>query len=372
MRKNPSSLSDEQLVGEIKQLISQECRSLAELLSLLAEMDERRLYATLGFSSLFTFVVQELHLSEDAAYKRIHAARAARRFPVILPLISEGRINLTTVTILSPILTEENHAELLMKSVHMSKLEVERMKAAYAPKPDVPDMIRALPELTRSRASCGSGAGTDPSQSSSDRVEVSVSAACEERSAAIAPPITPARRDSISPLSEQRIKFQFTGSEELRSKIERAKALLRHKYPAARLEEIIDEALDAFLEKKDPEKRGERKARKSAPSQRPQRSGDAHTRYIPQHVKDLVWQRDQGRCQYVSADSKRCETQSFLEFDHVQPFAKGGSSKDPQNIRLLCHAHNQLTMRSEYGEQKRYPQILRRPAASLPRSRADG
>ena len=97
MPNHPSSLSDNQVIQEIKTRVSNDCKSLAELLSLLAEMDDRRLYAQLGRSSLFDYMTKSLHFSEGAAYKRIHAARAARDYPVILPLIAAGKVNLTTI-----------------------------------------------------------------------------------------------------------------------------------------------------------------------------------------------------------------------------------------------------------------------------------
>ena len=64
MNNNPTKLNDEQLIGKIKLLVSEEFKSLADLLALLAEMDFRKLYAQLGYSSLFIYMVEELHLSE--------------------------------------------------------------------------------------------------------------------------------------------------------------------------------------------------------------------------------------------------------------------------------------------------------------------
>jgi hypothetical protein len=49
---------------------------------------------------------------------------------------------------------------------------------------------------------------------------------------------------------------------------------------------------------------------------------------IPQDVKLLVWQRDQGRC-------TACGSQNDLEYDHVIPLAMGGSNTD-RNLQLLC------------------------------------
>jgi hypothetical protein len=46
--------------------------------------------------------MQVLHLSEHAAYGRIEAARAARRFPEILTRLVEERLTLTAVCVVAP------------------------------------------------------------------------------------------------------------------------------------------------------------------------------------------------------------------------------------------------------------------------------
>jgi hypothetical protein len=59
---------------------------------------------------------------------------------------------------------------------------------------------------------------------------------------------------------------------------------------------------------------------------------DAATRHIPQDVKTAVWQRDQGKC-------VQCGAASYLEFDHIIPFGKGGAST-VNNVQLLCRKCN--------------------------------
>jgi hypothetical protein len=86
---------------------------------------------------LFTYCTQVLHLSEHAAYGRIEAARAARRFPEILSLLADGAITLTTVTLLGPHLTAQNHRAVLDGVRHQSRREVEHLVARLRPKPDV-------------------------------------------------------------------------------------------------------------------------------------------------------------------------------------------------------------------------------------------
>lgn len=52
-------------------------------------------------------------------------------------------------------------------------------------------------------------------------------------------------------------------------------------------------------------------------------------RLIPTPVKLAVWQRDKGRC-------VQCGASDELHFDHIIPYAKGGTSLTADNIQLLC------------------------------------
>jgi 5-methylcytosine-specific restriction endonuclease McrA len=60
------------------------------------------------------------------------------------------------------------------------------------------------------------------------------------------------------------------------------------------------------------------------------------TRHIPRDVRQRVWQIYGGRC----AD---CQSEQYLEFDHIVPVAKGGGNTE-QNVQLLCRKCN-LTKR---------------------------
>jgi hypothetical protein len=56
-------------------------------------------------------------------------------------------------------------------------------------------------------------------------------------------------------------------------------------------------------------------------------------RVIPTHIKLKVWQRDGGKCIMCGATDE-------LHFDHILPFAKGGTSMTEANVQLLCARHN--------------------------------
>ncbi len=138
--------SDLDLLSEVKTLAHREREAIARLIASLAELDARRLYLDEGCSSLFTYCTQVLCLSEHAAYGRIDAARAARRCPAILDLLAAGAVTLTTIGLIAPHLTAENHEALLAAIRGKSKREVENLVAAIRPQPAVPSSIRKLPQ----------------------------------------------------------------------------------------------------------------------------------------------------------------------------------------------------------------------------------
>ncbi len=56
-------------------------------------------------------------------------------------------------------------------------------------------------------------------------------------------------------------------------------------------------------------------------------------RVIPTEVKLAVWKRDGGKCVVCGAADE-------LHFDHILPYAKGGTSIRADNVQLLCARHN--------------------------------
>jgi len=77
------SVLDDRLLADLTALVATDCRTQAKLLAHIGEVEQRRLYCAHGYSSMHGYCTGELHLSEAAAYKRITAARAARRVPAI-------------------------------------------------------------------------------------------------------------------------------------------------------------------------------------------------------------------------------------------------------------------------------------------------
>src|SRR6266704_6001614 len=195
-----TALSDQDLLARLEVLASREREASVELVANLAALDSRpALYAARGYGSLFSYCTQALRLSEDAACNRIDAARACRRFPVILDLLASGELTLTTVRLLGRHLTPENHEAVLARAKCRTRHQMDMLVAELAPRPDVPSSVRRVPTVTTpSAAPAPPPASRDSSSKSAD--------------AAGPLPATflPAARPIVQPTAPERYRVQFT------------------------------------------------------------------------------------------------------------------------------------------------------------------
>jgi hypothetical protein len=288
-------LTDTELLTRVRHAVEHERHATTELIALLMELDARRLYLAAGCSSLFTYCTQVLHLTEHAAYGRIEAARAARKFPVIVERLHEGTVSLTAIGLLAPHLTPENHLRVLDAARHRSKREVEQLVAALRPQPDVTSAVRKLPVAQPVAL---------PVMSRLNAAALPVSTA---GNAPMPAATLPRRRAEVKPLAPERFKLQLTMSRSTHDKLRRIQDLLRHTVPDGDLETIVDKALTLLLE------HTERTKLSITPRPRSRAASRTTTRHIPAAVKRAVWARDGGRCAFQGSEG-RCQETGSLEF----------------------------------------------------------
>jgi hypothetical protein len=276
-------LDDDGLRRELSRLAARERGDTARLVAHLAELDRRGSHILWGFRSLFEYCCGELRLSEHEAFNRIEAARLARRLPGVLGPLADGSVNLTTLRVLGPVLTDENHRALLDEARHKRKWQVEEIAARVAPRPDVPPVIRPM----------------------------------------------------VTPLAPGRYEVRFTVSRETLDKLNHAQDLLGHPAGSRDIAAVFDRALTVLVT--------ELLKTKCGVTDRPRRAKpmDADTHDTPAAVKRVVWNRDGGRCRYVGPDGRRCTATSGLQFHHVKPWAVNGPPT-VENIELRCGPHNRL------------------------------
>jgi hypothetical protein len=327
------TLSDDERLARVTGLAARARCATAELIAHLGEVEARGLHLASGYGSLFVYCRDALHLSEHAAYHRVAAARAARRFPVILDRLAEGAVNLTSVRLLSQHLTDTNHLEVLESARGRGKGEVKRIVARLAPAPDVATTIQKLP------APRSAPAPEEPRIAEAPAPPPLLAVPLPTPPTPI--PSTPAMAraeaspETVSPLSPDRYKLQLTISGDTLEKLELAKDMLRHAVPSGDVAQIFDRALTSLLDGL--------ARKKFAATDRPRASTEAAlaspdvlaSRYIPAEVKRVVWVRDLGRGAFVGRGGHRCHERSCLEFHHVRPFAEGGLPA-VDNIELRC------------------------------------
>jgi hypothetical protein len=340
--------SDHDLLSRATKLVGSHRRATAALVACLAEIEERRLHLRAGFGSMFEFCICELRLSEGEAFRRLLAARLARRFPVVVSRLSSGALHLSALELLREHLTDENHAELFEAADGKSKREVEALVASRFPRPDVPSRIS---------------------------------------------------RGHVEQLSAARFRVEFAASAELCEKLELCRDMLSHANPSRELGFIVERALDLLIEdigKQRLARRGPRRARAqrgvreagvgaeratcSEPPSFAARSSEPTQLFevkqpseakpaletkrdnqrpvaVSRAVRREVFARDGLRCTFVGESGRRCGARAFLELDHVTPRALGGQD-DASNVRVRCRAHNLLWADEVFGrrwiERKRH------------------
>ncbi len=324
------SLSDHALLAETVGAASNERRATAQLVALLSEVDARRLYLGQGCSSLVTYCTQVLHLSEHAAYGRIEAARAGRRFPLVLERLVSGELTLTAVGLLRPHLTTENHGELLDAARYKPRREIEELVARLAPRPPVPSSVRKLPVR----------AVSPPTTTSALLLSAAPSPRAESPAVQ---PLARATRAVVQPLAPERYKLQLTITADTRKKLRELQDLLRHQIPDGDLAVIFDCAVTALLA--EVQRRKLAATRCDRPDRRRLLPGSRH---VPASVKREVWARDGGRCAFVG-EQGRCTETGFLEFHHQEPFARGGPTT-AGNLELRCRSHNGYEATKYFGQ----------------------
>jgi 5-methylcytosine-specific restriction endonuclease McrA len=353
-----SHLSDGTLRRELDALVGFDCRTTAKLLTRIAEFERRRLYAEDGYSSMFTFCVQKLHFSEDMAFKRIRVARAVRRFPALLDAIADGRLHLTGAVFLAPHLRSDNYKELIEAAAHKTKAEVELLIAQRFPRPDLASLVRAVPTPVPPAAPEVVPEPVRESRTQAEVVPEPVRESTIETEVVPEPPRTIPTSSRVTPLAPRRFAFQTTIGQITNDKLQAIQELLGPRVHPRDLEQILDRAFDALLEKLQRGKCGAA----DRPRQTPLKPS-TDPRHVPAHVRRAVWSRDEGRCTFVSATGHRCAERKSLEYDHVVEVARGGQAS-VEGMRLLCRAHNQLSAERAFGSEF---MRTRREAAKLAR-----
>ncbi|MBS1983318.1 MAG: HNH endonuclease [Bdellovibrionales bacterium] len=300
------ALKDSELLSATKTLVRKERAVTMDVLRHMQEIERRKLYA-FKFTSLFDYAVRELGYSEAAASRRIQALRLMTEIPEIAPKIESGALNLSNIC----------QAQSFFRDLKKAQ----------------PEMVLSKEQKTELLAQM-----EDKSTREGQKVILSI---CP-------PSVLPRERERM--VSAEHTEVKFLIDQQLRESLEQVRSLLGPRGAALSLAELVAEMARLSTERLSEKRFGKApvKAELKAPSPKPGAGVIKRTRYISKAVKHRVWRAAGGKC-------TACGSKHRLQFDHVQPFALGGTSS-PENIQLLCGSCNLRRGIQSFG-----PRVMRRP-----------
>ena len=300
---NFKSWSDQELVSKTQALVKQEQRLVEELLNYLQEIFDRRLFAKLGYSSMFTFMTDELGYANATAQLRLDALKLVQELPTVKQDLLKNDASI-------------HHTAQLQRFLRHEK-KITKTERPREEKQKLWDEIKdKSPQET------------------------------EKYLAQVNPEVFQAReKDRAKIITHEKTQISFVADEETMEMLNRLKELFpneAHQYGL-----LIKKALKIALAKKDP------KLKTNAPVLRPAESCTAKRRtYISVKIKRNLLAQANHECTYVSHETgRKCTERKNLQIEHIRPHAKGGQNT-LENLTILCQQHNLQRAREEYGYEK--------------------
>ena len=249
-----AALSDQRLLQRIKELSAVEQHLKVVVIDHLRELERRRLYLSLGFSSLFEYAVRELGYSDAAAWRRIKAMRLCVEVKGARGRIQDGTLTLNAAA-------ELQHA-------------FERQKRKQAGGGRGPQAGARPAAASNGSTADGAAPIAEPDAApllgAAERESLVARAAgkstrqVKEMLADVDPELAgPA--DRMRPLGAGRWELKAVIDDDCRSGLEQLKGLLSHVDPQMTVGQLLGRVVQEAVERHDPSRppRGRRRSRRT-------------------------------------------------------------------------------------------------------------
>lgn len=373
---NFKSKSNIELHEKLKYLVRTERKILTSVLEYLLEVKKRRIYAELGYSSLFNYCIKELGYSESAALRRIQALKLMEEVPEIKGKISSGALNLSTVSMAQSFFQKEKKLAKAEEtsSAHTTLFNLNSKENLSLTSPGVKVINEKLNLFCDINQPNFISQAKSKFEDKSDKlnflksIENKTTKEVQKELVKISPDAALAF-ESQKLLTENLTELKITLNQKQLNKLNRLKYLRSDLTSTA---ELLEWLVDQSLKKLDPMLSNVAKIKNNRTNQVDKNFIDSNSSKTTKtstksinnnieknnaqsyttvtNVKRISFQNSsaQGHCSFVAQNGRPCLETHGLEIDHIIPKAKGGKNSI-ENYRLLCRTHNQFEAVRHFG-----------------------
>lgn len=295
----------EQINDKLIVLVRNERKITDEILNHIILFKKCGGYLRLGYSNMHEYMTRALGYSDDQTYRRLKAATLMEDLPEVASQLKGGHLNLS-------------QAAEMQKAIETAQKETGEKVSKEKKK----SLIKSI-EGTRN-------------------FETKDILAKELD-------LKPKEIEKATPQSNSTIRLEINLTQEQYEKLKIIKSLLSHQVPDQKMGGVLEILFDQYLSKNSFTKSQSTDSTVKKPMtarfmeakiKNNTKSNAKVSRYIPLAVKQVLFKRARGYCEFVSSDGVRCRSQYRLQVDHfVTPFSQGGDHSE-ENCKLICSNHN--------------------------------
>jgi hypothetical protein len=302
-----------QINDQLMKLVVNERKLTHEILKYIASFYKYQGYLQLGYSSIIHYLTKHLGYSDDQAYRRWQAAKLLLQVPEVGENLTQGELNLSQAAKVQKafelaakesekVLSKEQKQAVIAKLKNKSNFETEKLLAENLH-------------------------------------------------------IKPDSQDRVKPQADKTVRLDVQLTEAQYEKFKMIKGLISHQIPDQKAGDILEAVFDFFIDKKQGRyiKKEQVKDERSDSSiscspqtktqiavkdksltqsfRETQKANDpspflrtteqkSTSRYIPKVIKQAVFARANGRCEFVGEKGEPCCSEFQLEYDHIVPVAE--------------------------------------------------
>ena len=272
LNNNLKNISNKELLSQTKLLVQEERNIHIQVLHHLREIQSRRLYLELGFSSLFDYATKELGYSEGAAFRRIKAMKLCQDVPDTEFKLQSGTLSLSSACQIQTFF--EKHKKTLKEGKLVSPQKGDNNQkentGEHLLKESIKESTKESKEISQTEGvneSTNTSSMSKPSgffnieekQDLVRRVEGKSTRATLKLLSEISPLISVSQKEQVRFLGKGKVEIKVVIDESCHKQLEELRGLLSHKDPDLSYGKLLFLLSEEALKKYDPRKKTTRK-----------------------------------------------------------------------------------------------------------------